>query len=61
MESICSVISETVGTFESEYNLGKELGKDMLPYCRPAVERYFFGKLYDKLFAMYAIKNESDD
>jgi hypothetical protein len=30
-------------------------------YCRPAVEKYIFTKLYDKLFAMYAIKNENED
>lgn len=55
------VINETVISFESEYNLGREVGKDMLQYCRLTVERYFFSKLYDKLFAMYAIKNEKED
>ena len=30
-------------------------------HCRPAVERYIFGKLFDKLFVMYAIKNEAED
>lgn len=51
------VVNETVNSFESNYNLGKEASKDVLLYCRPTVERYYFGKLYDKLFAMYAIKN----
>jgi hypothetical protein len=55
------VVNETVMSFESEYNLGKETGKDLLQYCRLAVERYFFSKLYDKIFAMYVIKNEIDD
>ena len=55
------VVNETVMCFESEYNLGKETGKDLLQYCRLAVERYFFSKLYDKIFAMYVIKNEIDD
>ena len=55
------VVNETVLCFESEYNLGKETGKDLLQYCRLAVERYFFSKLYEKIFAMYAIKNENDD
>jgi hypothetical protein len=55
------VVNETVVCFESEYNLGKETGKDLLQYCRLAVERYFFSKLYDKIFAMYVIKNEIDD
>jgi hypothetical protein len=30
-----------------------------MPYARPVVEKYVFGKVYDKLFAMYAIKNET--
>jgi hypothetical protein len=55
------VVNETVMCFESEYNLGKETGKDLLQYCRLAVERYFFSKLYDKIFAMYVIKTEIDD
>jgi hypothetical protein len=55
------VVNETVMSFESEYNLGKETGKDLLQYCRLAVERYFFSKLYDKIFAMYVIKTEIDD
>jgi hypothetical protein len=30
-------------------------------YCRPATEKFLFSKLYDKLFSMYAIKNEAKD
>lgn len=37
------------------------MGKDMLFYCRPTVEKYLFTKLYDQLFAMYAFKNETED
>lgn len=61
MEGIICVVNETVQSFNSEYNLGKQNCKDMLTYCRPAVERYIFSKLYDNLFAMYAIKNQADD
>lgn len=61
MEGIMSLTNETVLSFNSEYNLGKEMGKDLLHYSRPAVERYLFTKLFDKLFAMYAIKNNKDD
>lgn len=32
-----------------------------MKHCRPAVEKYIFSKIYEKLFAMYAIKNEEDD
>ena len=55
------LVNETVHAFHSEYNLGKETAKGLMPYCRPAVEKYVFSKLYDKLFAMYAIKNEDED
>ena len=61
MEGIIAVVNETVQSFNSEYNFGKDVGKDILTYCRPAVERYIFSKLYDNLFAMYAIKNQSED
>jgi hypothetical protein len=33
----------------------------MLAHCRPTVERYIFGKLFNNLFAMYAVKNEAID
>ena len=33
----------------------------MLAHCRPTVEKYIFGKLFEKTFAMYTLKNESID
>jgi hypothetical protein len=38
MEGIMGLINETVHTFTSEYNLGKETAKSLMPFCRPAVE-----------------------
>jgi len=61
MEGIMGLINETVYAFNSDYNLGKDTAKSMMPFCRPAVEKYIFSKLYDKLFAMYAFKNEKED
>ena len=61
MEGIMSVVNETVLSFNSEYNLGKEMGKDMLFYCRGTVEKYIFSKLFEFLFAMYVHKNEGED
>lgn len=55
------LVNETVHAFNSEYNLGNDKAKSLMPYARPVVEKYVFSKLYDKLFAMYAIKNEQDD
>jgi hypothetical protein len=55
------LVNETVYALNSEYNLGKDTAKSMMPYCRPAVEKYVFGKLYDQLFSMYRVKNEGED
>ena len=55
------LINETVYAFNSEYNLGNVKAKSMMPYCRPAVEKYVFGKLNEQLFAVYRYKNEADD
>jgi len=60
MQSIVGFVNETVKSFESGYNLGTNQ-KDMLEHCRPTVEKYIFGKLHDKLFAMYRLKNETQD
>ena len=61
MQGISGVVNETVHAFNSEFNLGNKSGKEMLQFCRPCVEKYIFSKVYDKLFAMYAIKNEELD
>lgn len=61
MEGIMNVVNETVGSFNSEYNLGKEMGKDMLFYCRGTVEKYIYAKLFDSLLEMYAHRNETED
>ncbi|CDW76663.1 UNKNOWN [Stylonychia lemnae] len=61
MEGIMELINDTVNQFQSQYNLGKDSAKSLMQYCRPSVEKYVFQKLYDKLFAMYACKNERDD
>ena len=47
MEGIMNVVNETVQSFNSEYNLGKQMGKDMLFYCRGTVEKYIFTKLFE--------------
>ncbi|MDR3549471.1 MAG: hypothetical protein P4M11_14600 [Candidatus Pacebacteria bacterium] len=56
-----SAVQETVKAFYQQYNYGKTGTKDLMQYCRPSVERYMFSKLYDTVFAMYALKSEDDD
>jgi hypothetical protein len=36
-----------------DYNLGKDHTKEMMPYCRLAIEKYLYQKVYDNLLAMY--------
>ena len=40
------VINETVLSFNSEYNLGKETAKSLMHFCRPSVEKYIFAKVH---------------
>lgn len=61
MQSIVNFINETVLSLESGHNLGKDASKDMLQHCRPTVERYVFGKLYERVFGMYKCKHAETD
>ena len=45
MEGLMGLVNETVHSFNSEYNLGKETAKCLMPYCRQAVEKYVFTKV----------------
>jgi hypothetical protein len=57
MESVQELINELVKTFSMDYNLGKDHTKEMMPYCRLAIEKYLYQKVYDNLLAMYKFKN----
>lgn len=39
------LVNETVHAFNSEYNLGKDTAKTLMPFCRPVVEKYLFSKV----------------
>lgn len=56
-----NIVNETVQSFNLEYNLGKEIGKDMLFYCRSTVEKYFFSRLFESLFDLYTHRSEGED
>lgn len=51
--------NEVMQAFQADYNLGKHFG--LMKHCRPEVEKYLFSKVYEKLFAMYAVKHEKED
>ena len=44
-----------------DFNLGKDQTKEMMPFCRGAIEKYIYQKIDDNLFAMYAFKNQEED
>ena len=45
MEGLMGLVNETVHAFNSEYNLGNDKAKSLMPYCRPVVEKYVFSKV----------------
>lgn len=61
MESVQDLINDLVRTFNMDFNLGKDQTKDMMPYCRTAIEKFIYTKVNDNIFAMYAYKNQQRD
>lgn len=55
LEGIISVINDTVKAFYQHCNY-KQVSKEMMPFCRSAVEKYMFSKLFERLSSMYTIK-----
>lgn len=45
MESIVSLINQTVDTLFCEFNYGKLETLKMMPYCRSSVEKFIFDKV----------------
>jgi len=52
------MVNEVVDTFFFEFNYGKSETRKMMPFCRFAVEKYIFEKLYTRLFKMYCEKHK---
>ncbi len=50
MEGMMGLVNETVFAFNSEYNLGKDTAKTLMPFCRPSVEKYIFSKVRNQYF-----------
>lgn len=61
LESIQDLINELVRTFSMDFNLGKDQTKDMMPYCRTAIEKYIYQKISDNVQAMYQCKFQKDN
>jgi len=61
LESIKSLIENTVLSLFSDYNLGKGSNEKIMQFCRPAVEKYVFGKVFGNLIAIYKASTEELD
>jgi hypothetical protein len=61
LEEIKQVIETTVDALFSHYNFGKSNSEKMMPYCRPAVEKFVFSKLHSNIFPIYQTKMRDTD
>lgn len=61
MESILSLINETINILFSDFNYGKNETKQLMPFARKSVEKYIFSKLYQTIISMYHEKNKQED
>jgi len=50
MNNVMLIVDEIVDILFNEFNYGKSETKQMMPFCRFAVEKFIFEKLYYKLF-----------
>ena len=53
MEEVLRFIDECVSTFYCYFNYGKPNTEKILPFCRPAVEKFIFNKLYFLISEIY--------
>lgn len=56
IEALRNTIEQTVETLFSDYNFGRESAEKIMLYCRRAVEKYIFAKVYPTLRHMYKLK-----
>lgn len=56
MDSVKLLVEETVEALFSHFNFGKANTERMMHYCRPAVEKYVYGKVMAHILGMYRWK-----
>jgi hypothetical protein len=61
MESLIKFNEECISTFYCYFNFGKSNTERMLQYCRPAVERYMFNKVYQILYDIYCYRYDDEN
>lgn len=53
------LVEETVEALFNHFNFGRTSSERMMHYCRPAVEKFAFSKLFNHLLAIYAVKTKA--
>jgi hypothetical protein len=61
MEEVLKFIDECVSTFYCYFNYGKPNTEKILPFCRPAVEKFIFNKIYFLLSDIYNCKYKNEN
>ena len=61
MENVKTLIEDTVTALFSHFNFGKSNTEKIMQFCRPAVEKFVFTRLYPTLFGMYQEQNKETD
>jgi hypothetical protein len=59
LDSVKLIIEETVEALFSHFNFGRANSERMMHFCRPAVEKFVFSKVYCHLIAMYSAKTKA--
>ena len=59
MDDILNIVSETVDILFHDFNYGRSETKNIMPYCRFAVEKYIFEKVFNILYNMYLLKHKN--
>jgi len=61
LEGIVELINETVKLLFQQHNYGKTDTEHFMIHSRSSVEKYIFSRLYNRIIAMYKIKNKELD
>lgn len=61
LESINSTVETTVESLFSEYNYGRPHNEKMMMFCRPAVEKFVYNKVYSYLFPIFQNMSSQED
>ena len=56
LDSIKETVEQAVEALFTHYNYGRANSERMMIYCRPAVEKYIYSKVYHILFPIYVTK-----